>query len=446
MSTRYWKGSSANVRSTYTCTIALTWAAGDTITVTIDNVAFLVTIGSLVTTAQVATTLKQAFNGEALTDTTALATINATDGGAKAIPQFSEITASVSGSVVTFTTNQSSPYAWLIGKPFSMTTGDTGTTAGNGTATFAAGTTGTSQAHWDQPDNWSANTVPVDGDTVIFDAGSVDLRWNMTAAIQVAGLTKYKSYTGNVGLLPFNADNSSKNYSEFRTPTYLTFDDDAGTAATVVNLETGEGQGSGLFMLDTGAGETTLNLFGKGNRLNTNIPCILWKGSVGTAINNLAGDLGIAFLANETATVTTLRNGDGPTSQAKTICGSGLTLTTAICNGGTLSTNSAITTANMYGGAWQHNSGTITALNVYGGAFYPIGGATITTLTIGSGGSVDCSRGSAAFAVTNTIQLYKNSSYTDLSGRSGNVVFKLNNCTLADVKIQLAPNKTYTLS
>jgi hypothetical protein len=445
LATRYWRGASANIRQTYTITIANTWAQNDTATITIDSVAFVVTIGTLTTTAQVATTIKQAFNGETLTDTSASATVSAADGGAKSIPQFSELTASVSGSVVTLTTNQTSP-AGLIGKPFTVDS-VTEATAGTGTATGASGVTAVSQYHWNQVDNWSANTAPVDGDTIVFDTGAVDMRYAFNAtSIQPAVLTKYKSYTGNVGLAPQNIDNSSKPYSEYRSPTYLTFEDDAGTASTTANLETGEGQGSGRFMVDFAACEATINIFGKGNRADPNIPCILLKGSAITALNNLAGDCGVAFLSGETSTITTLRNGDGPSSQANTVCSSGLTVTTVNQLGGTLSTNSAITTGNCYGGSWQHNSGTITALNVYGGTFYPLGGATITTLTIGSGGTVDCSRGNATFAVTNTVQMYPKSRFSDKSGRSGNLVFKLNNCTLSDVTIELAPNKTYTLS
>ena len=42
--------------------------------------------------------------------------------------------------------------------------------------------------------------------------------------------------------------------------------------------------------------------------------------------------------------------------------------------------------------------------------------------------------------------MYKGSKFIDRGGRTGNLVFKLNQCTLADVTIILAVNKTYTLS
>lgn len=447
MATRYFLGASQNIKQTDLLTLSGTgdWVAGDTITLTINSVGFVVTVGTLVTDAQVATTIKQAFNGETFTDTTAASTILIADGGASAVPQFAELTASVSSNIVTIRNNQTSPAA-LMGKPFTLTV--TESVAGDEVATESTSVTATSQFHWNQADNWSANTVPIDGDTVIFDRGSIDLRYLMSAAIQVAQLTKYKSYTGNVGLAPINIDNNSKTYAEYRTPLYLTFDDDAGTAATVADLEVGEGQGSGRFMVDFGAGEATINVFGKGNRADGNTPCILLKGTAIAELNNLAGDVGLAILASETSTVTTLRSGDSPSSQANTVIGSGATVTTAVINGGTAATNctATIVTGTQNGGVWQHSGGTITTMTVSGGTFYQVGNGTITTLTVGSGGEFDTSKGSDTFAITNTIQLFKNSKFKDRAGRAGNVVFKLNQCSLADVTIELAPNKTYTLS
>lgn len=59
---------------------------------------------------------------------------------------------------------------------------------------------------------------------------------------------------------------------------------------------------------------------------------------------------------------------------------------------------------------------------------------------------MDTTKGTDTITVTNTIQMYKNSKLIDPAGRITNPVIKLNNCTLADVTIVLAANKTYTLS
>ncbi len=442
MATPKWRGSAVDVRQVATITIANTWAAGDTITVTIDNLDVVVTIGTLVTTTQVATTLYQALAAVAFTDTTASVVPSYAQGGPPVIGNFAELTATnPSAGVVSLTTSQT----LRVGKP--VTVSVTENTAGTGTATYAVTITPRGKNEGDNADNYDTNAVPADNDTLVFDAGDVDLLYDLSLACQPTTLIKTMAYTGKVGLAEINTDNTGvgKSYREYRTK-YLTTDDN--TAITTANLETGSGPGSGRFRWDAGAGQAVVNVFGKGRRELSGVPCILFLGAhASNVVNNLGGDLGIAFYPGETAAVATLRNGDGPSSVANTECGTGVgTIATAICNGGTLYTTSAITTATQNGGTWSHNTGTVTTANVLGGTWKHLGGATITTLTVGSGGKFDASSGVATFTITNTVQLYKGSEFYDPQGRSGNVVFKLNNCTLADVKITLAPNKTYTLS
>ena len=444
MATAKWIGASLNKRAAYTVTVANTWAQGDTVTITVANVGFVITIGTLVTTTQVATTIKEALNGSTLTDTSASCIPTIADGGGPTVAQLAELSATSSSAVVTITTNQSSP-AGLMGKPFILTTGDVGSTAGDGTATVASSVTPTSQYHANEVDNWHLNAVPGTGDTVIFDTGSTDMRYQLDlGSITVAQLTKYKAYTGNVGLANVNTDNNSKPYPEYRTPTYLTAD-----AMTNCDLEVGPGQGSGRFKLDSGAGASTFNIYGKGTRAETGVPCILLIGtSTSNVVRNIAGDVGLAFFGGEAMSLTTLTTGDGPSSQASTICGSGVTFSSATvtCNGGYLETNSALATGVQNGGTWIHKLGTITSLTVNGGTFLPNGAATVTTLTIGSGGVFDASKGTASFTITNTIQMYKGSKFLDPQGRTGNVVFKLNGCGPGDVTIVFPAGKTYTLS
>src|SRR3990167_1446959 len=129
MATPKYRGSAVEERQQYTGTAALTWAQGDTITLTIDNLQVVITIGTLVTTTQVATTVKEAFNGSTLTDPSASCVPTIAQGGAASIGQFAEMTATSSAAVVTFITNQTI----RVGKPITMTTGDVGSTAGDGT-------------------------------------------------------------------------------------------------------------------------------------------------------------------------------------------------------------------------------------------------------------------------------------------------------------------------
>ncbi len=439
MATARWVGSSLNRKQVSRITVANTWTAGDTYTLTIDNIDFILTIGTLVTTTQVAVTIFQALTGTTFTDTTASCTIPVADGGAALIPQFSEFTATNgTATLVDLTANGSGA---LAGKPFTIVVTGDGTVS-TGTAAISSITVPTSQYHADQIDNYSGNALPTGGsDTLIFDNGSVDVRWGLDYATTLTTITKYKAYSGNVGLPEVNSDNSAKPYHDYRT-TYLTC-----TGCTTVNLEVGEGQGSGRFKLNTGsAAASAINVFGKGQRIDTGVPCILWKGTnASNTVNNLAGDIGIAFFGGETATVATLVTGDGPQSAANTVCGSGCTLTTVTLNGGTQETNSAITTANQNGGSWTHKLGTVTTANIYGGTHYPSGGATYTTLKL-FGATFDLSRGNAAVTITNTIQLYKGAFFNDPQGRVTGPVFKLNGCLPSEVTIVIPKDKTLTVS
>lgn len=379
-------------------TAAGTWAAADTYTLTIDNIDFILTIGTLVTTTQIAVTIFQALTGTAFADTTASCTIPVADGGASLIPQFSEFTATNNtATLVDLTANGSGA---LAGKPFTIVvTGDG--TAGNGTAAITSITVPTSQYHADQIDNYSGNALPTGGtDTFILDSGSVDMRWGLDYATTLTAITKFKTYSGNVGLPEYNIDNNSKPYHDYRT-TYLTC-----TGCTTANLEVGDGPGSGRFKLSTGTGQSAINVFGKGQRIETGVPCILWKGThASNTVSNLAGDVGIAFFGGEVATVLTLVTGDGPQSPAQTYCGSGVTLTTVRLVGGSQVTNSAITTATQYAGAWDHYSGTVTTLNLYGGTFTPHAAMTITSSNI-YGGTLDLSKCPGTVTFTNAVQLY----------------------------------------
>ena len=439
MANKVWQGKAVNIKQIGTIVVANTWTAADTATLTIDGLDFVITIGSLITTAQVATTIKQAINGETFTDSTASCTISIADGGAQTIPQFSEIVATVSSSTVTLT-------ARTADKPFTIS--GTESTASTGTITVtSAATAATGRRHASNADNYVANAIPADNDALVFDSGNIDCRYGLDLACQPATITKYKAYTGNVGLPQTDIDNAAKPYREYRTPTYLTTDDN--TVNMVVDLEVGPGQGSGRFKLNAGAGQVTMNIHGRGQRAETGVPCILFKGThASNEVNNIGGDLGLGFYVGDSTTVPTLRTGGSASSPAETICTSDCTLTTVTTmNNGKTWTDSAITTAHILGkGTHYHRSGTVTTVNALDGTFYPMEDATLTTVNIGPNGILDCRQGTDAFAVTNTIQMHAGAKLYDPAGRISSLVVKLNQCGPDDVTLVLPPNKTYTLS
>lgn len=434
MATKRWLGHALSTRQVDTITIANTWATNDTVTVTVDNIAFVVTIGTLVTTAQVATTLKQAINGETLTDTSASCSPTITQGGAQAIGQLSEVTATVNSSVVTLTANSD-------GVPFTITVSES--TAGSGTATLSAeATASTGKYHASDADNWNTNGAPADNDAVVFDQGSIGPRYELDLACQPASLTIYKAFTGTIGLPPVNEANTSKKYAEYRG-TDLTTDDNSTTASWKIGE--GPGNGSGFMRLNAGAGRTDVLVYGTGARTYAGIPALNWRGThANNTVTNYAGDMGIATFPGDTATVATLRTGD-PTNQAKTLCGSGVTLTTVVQNGGELETNSAATTVTQNAGTATHKSGAITTLTV-GGAWNQMATGTITTLTVRGSGVFDKSKDSQALTVTNCT-LHKGAKLLDPTGSitfSNGIV--LSGCKITDVTIDLGPGRTISVT
>lgn len=444
MSNAIWRGGATNIRPVADLPITndgTNWATSDTITLTIGAATFVVTVGSLVTKAQVATTVYQAYMGITLTDTSALSSVSVADGGAISIPQFAEWTATNGTSEhVTFTGNQGTTTdPALMGKPITMSVSKS-STHGTVSSYSNTSTTPTSQAHGDNANNYAAGSAPANNDTVIFDSGSADMRYGLSLGVQLAALTKYKAYSGNVGLPYINKDSSSKPYPETRTR-YLTTNNNSVTCTA--NLELGDGPGSGRFMWDYGAGRTDVFVFGKGQRADTGVPCLLLKGThASNTVSNLAGDVGLAFFGGETATIATISTGDGPQSQASTICGSGCTLTTVKLNGGYQQTNSAVTTATQYAGIWDHYSGTITTLTVYGGTFAPRGTCTITTGTVY--GKIDLSHTAGTVTFTNLVNLYGTAEIYDPNAKAVfSAGYKLNSTT---AKVTRPSGDTHSLS
>jgi len=437
MATRTYVANAADIKHVATAAVTGTWLAAETTTLTIDNVDFVITIGSLVTTAQVAATISQAFGGTPLTDTTGASSPTITQGGAQAIGQFGAITASVSGSTVTLTADTAAI-------PFTMTNAETSVSGG---ITFSAAvTTATGKTKFTNQDNWSANTVPIDNDDVVFDSGAQNVTDGLSPAIQPASFTKTKAFTGKIGLAEVNADDVQLPYGEYRTKS-LTFSNNSVT--TTYNLENGDGQGSSRVRIAAGAGQSIVNVFGQATRELTAVPCILFTGThASNALNNLNGDVGVAFYASETSTLATLRNGtDQAGSQAKTYCGTGVTLSgcTITVLGGTLVTNTAILAITITGGEHTHQAGTITTLNIDGGKFISKFQGTITTCRVT--GTFDKTQDLRPVTITNAVQLYKGGKILDPAGTitfSAGIV--LNRCKISDVTLDLGTNRTITPS
>lgn len=404
MATRTWTGNAAATYDVWTGTVANTWATNDTATVTINGKTMTITIGSLTSTADVATTVKQAFNGETLTDTTATVSPSI---ASNTLPEFGELTATVSGSVVTFTAD-------TAGVPHTITMGET--TAGSGTLTGAHATTATGPNYWDNTDNWAEGAVPTTGDDVYIDRPvsilyALDNNADTLQSMLISERFTASSYIG----LPFRNANG---YEEYR-------EDYLKVSITTLNVY---GK-SGRIKINVGSVQTAVNVYSTGATAETDRSAFQLLGTNSSNVVNVyGGDVGIARNSGEVSTVATLKQTGGTL-----VCGSGVTLTNVTGTGGTLSVGSSTTTLIKEAGTLVVNGGTQTALTFLGGTGTITGATTVTTLRQG-GGTLSCGVNVAFTTVDKSAgTLTMQSGCTTLTNDSGTVTVTAGNITTANL-------------
>lgn len=352
-----WVGNAAAIKDVWTITLANTWATNDTATVTIDGIDLVITVGSLTSTAQVATTISEAFNSSTLTDTTAVVSPS---GGGQSIPQMAELVATVSGSVVTLT-------ARTAGVPHTISA--TESTAGSGTATGAHAITATGPNYWSNVDNWAAGSVPTTGDDVRIDRPVSILYGIDQNAETLASLTIGERFTGSgayIGL-PFRNSNGYEEYRDTHLKVSI-------TALTIRGA-------TGRCKINVGTAQTTANIFTSGTAAETGRAAIQLLGThASNVVNVFGGTVSIADNDGEAATVVTLRQTAGTVS-----CGTGATLTTIVKTGGTLTVRSSTTTLTNNAGTLNIYGGTQTLVHHMVGTMVVDGTTTITTLRQGGG-------------------------------------------------------------
>lgn len=406
MATRTWLGNAVNIFDVWTITIANTWAAGDTATITINGNDLVITVGASDTaTTDVAQAIYEAFNATSKLDGgVSVGTTDATSNvGGQEINEFTELVATLSGSVVTLT-------ARTAGKPIILSVVED--TAGDGTSAESNATVATGRNFFDNADNWSAATVPVDGDAIVYDRGNVDCLYNISqAALTPASLTITSGYTGNIGLPPTNVDNSSKPYAEYRTQA-LTLCDTGDATNTAVNIGGGEGNGSRRLNLNFNDGQVTGNVYRTGQPIDSATPPLQIQGTHASNVwQILRGVVGFAILQGQSAVLATLRIGyiTNRSTDAQIRCGSGTTLAVIEKDGGTLEVNSAIGTSlnNAEGETTINGTGEVTGLAVRGGAVrYNTTGTLGGNPIVAGTGLLDFSRDMRSKTVTNPIEVH----------------------------------------
>lgn len=364
-------------------------------------------------------------NGKSITYTAAAATVADVTAGlvallsASTIPEFMEITWTDNTTDILAT-------AATAGVPFTQTSSAAGGTA---TLTTATATTSSGPADLNVAANYSTGSLPTNGDDLYFENTSNPCLYNLSAlsAVTLNSLNVRDTFAGTGSAIGLPQNNAS-GYYEYR-PTYLAI------GATTINIYGGTAAGCGRIKINTGAVQTTLNVFATGSQLETGVPALLWKGThASNAANILKGTVGIAFFDGETATIATLNVAfiSNQNSDANVTCSAGVTLTTVTQTGGKVETNSAITTDTVNGGTRTYYAGAVTTITHNGGTIDYRSAATITTLN-GYGGTFDASNNVAGFTI-GTLTVYSGYSYDDQNKKATWTNPAAINCPLSKLK------------
>lgn len=349
-------------------------------------------------------TFTATINSKSVTYTAAAATVADVVTGLTAalqtstIPEFQEVTWAAGSGIITGT-------ASTPGKPFTQTS-SAATGTGTPGATLTTGTTTASSGpnDWSIVANWSLGTVPVTGDDVYFDKSAQNCWYGLNqVGVTLNSLTISGSFTGQLGLPLWTGT-----YQQYRG-TYLQI------GATTITIGAGQGQGSGLIRINTGAIQTALSVQGSANSAETGAYPVQWYGThASNTVQVTRGQLGISVGPSETATVATLQVGyqSNQTGDATVFCGAGTTLTTISKSGGSLTLNSGATTITQTAGSMTVTTGNVTTWTVNGGTANYNGTGTITTLNVGNAGTFNCTQDLRTRTVTNA-NIYKGGAIND---------------------------------
>jgi hypothetical protein len=358
----------------------------------------------------------------ALTATALAAAWNAAGG------EFTEATAAANSDVVTLT--------WDVeGKaPFTITSSVTG---GAGTIGAAASVTAAAGPNfWDDAINWSGGAVPVNGDVVHVD-GDGDVLFGLAqTAVTLAELHVPAAYTDRVGLPEVDPAGYPQPLAK-----YLAI------KSTLVTVGKGEGQGTPRLLLDNSTAQATVTVWGTGLSDDAPLPAMRWKGThASNAMSVMKGDVGVAVLAGEAATLASLYVGyvSSPQSDASVKAGAGLTLTALTQSGGTVTLEGDCGMVLQTGGTLEV-AGDCGAVTSRGGVVRLLGGGTLAATTLGSGGTLDLSRASGAVTLTADLTLERGAVVFDPNGKlafAGFDVVFADGVSLGDVSVNLGPGRT----
>lgn len=206
---------------------------------------------------------------------------------------------------VTVTGNAGGP--WLVtfsgayaGTNVAQMTATSSLTGSSGQSMTVTNTTAnTGPNNWDNAANWSPSGVPVTGDDVRFEIGSVDCLYGLEqSAVTLASLHIAMSWTGKLGLRKVNEGG----YLEYRTRELT-------CGITDLKIGTADGSGSGptLVRINTGTVATTIIVKNSGSGAESGMPAVLWRGDHNdNAITVHQGEFGSSWWSDESSHISSL--------------------------------------------------------------------------------------------------------------------------------------------
>ena len=186
-------------------------------------------------------------------------------------------------------------------------TGDGSSLSGSGGESFTVNevTPSSGPNHWDDPQNWLPNGVPVSGDAVRFEFGNVDCLYGLDqASVLLTSLHFGMAWSGKLGLQRLN----DFGFYEYRLR-------DLTIGATEILVGYGDGNGSGKIQLDTGSNQTAVEVRNSGGGLEAGIPAVTWRGS--HSLNTVevhGGEFGASLYSDQTSRIRTLTQRGGTVS------------------------------------------------------------------------------------------------------------------------------------
>ena len=310
VSTIRFLGAAQDVSDIWTYTIGGTPAATNTVWLELNNKRLTLTVGTDVTTTDVAQELAAMINAKTNTMTTKVgATTDETWSAAgQTYPEWTEVSATSSGAVLTLTSTPGVPIQAY------MTVGVTG---GGATISPASSVqTATGKNFVDNADNWEGGVLPSNdsvsaGDTILADNGIVDMKYALDAfdSEDNINLVRTLGYGGSIGLPLVNP----LGYAEYRQrflnlpATTGTGDQLArfgnpgipgrGTGFTRLNLGSVTGAGFNIYAYESQArtttGEAAIQIIGT----VTEVGLVAHRASVDICMDETAGQVTMNNLA-----------------------------------------------------------------------------------------------------------------------------------------------------